>query len=234
MGAKKIEYKEGDVIGELVFIEETEPKEYTFTKLSRMARFKCKCGGEIITNITSAKSRATRSCGCEATGKYNGLSKHPLFKHWACMKTRCFNPNHSDYHLYGGRGITVYQGWVFDPQAYIDYISSLENFKADGYTSIDRIDNDGNYEPGNIRWATQSMQVQNRATPKSKSGYVGVYLKKKKGRKALRYRATVFVNGERCILGQNFHTPKDAAIARDLFILEHGLNQNLQVLDRAT
>jgi len=230
MGAKKKVYQEGDIIGELVFIQEEEPLRYTYGNIQRRARFRCKCGGEIVTCIISAKSGGTRSCGCEAKGKWNGLSKHPLYRHWAHMMTRCSNPNHSDYKYYGGRGISVYRGWIKDPQAYIDYIQSLDNFQVEGYNTIDRIDNDGNYEPGNIRWATHSMQVQNNSAPKSKTGYVGVY-EKKKSPNCVRYRADLYINGKRKILGHNFRTAKEAAIARDEFIIENGLNPETQVLN---
>lgn len=72
------------------------------------------------------------------------------------MKQRCFNPDHIGYAYYGGRGISVHEDWL-----------SFENFFADMLDpppglSIDRVDNDGNYEPGNCRWATPAVQIANR------------------------------------------------------------------------
>lgn len=86
-----------------------------------------------------------------------GISRHPLYHIWQAMKDRCLNPRNSRYRHYGGRGITVCPQWV----------NSFEQFLADvgekpsPELSIDRIDNDGNYEPGNVRWATKSQQSAN-------------------------------------------------------------------------
>lgn len=80
---------------------------------------------------------------------------------WRGMKARCYYPKHINYHRYGGRGITVCEEWRTNFQAFYNW--AISHGYADDLT-IDRIDNDGNYEPGNCRWATQQEQQHNKST----------------------------------------------------------------------
>lgn len=93
-------------------------------------------------------------------GNYkHGLRKHPLYSVWANIKTRCYNQNDVHYERWGGRGITVCDEWKNDFQTFYDW--AMSNGYQDNLT-LDRIDNDGNYEPSNCRWVTTTIQNRNK------------------------------------------------------------------------
>ena len=91
-------------------------------------------------------------------GFTSSVYKPPEYIAWGNMKQRCFNKNFVSYHRYGGRGITVCERWL---NSFENFISDMGFRPAKGY-SIDRINNDGNYEPSNCRWATKTEQLLNR------------------------------------------------------------------------
>lgn len=100
----------------------------------------------------------TKSCGCfkkKGSQYAHGMCKTKVYAVWACMKHRCSNPNAQGYKNYGGRGIRVCDRW----QKFENFIEDM-GFPPEG-CSIDRIDNNGNYEPSNCRWATQKQQSSN-------------------------------------------------------------------------
>lgn len=145
----------------------------------------------------------------------HGMSHSRLYKCWVDMKARCLNPNHNWYSHYGGKGITVCDEWK-------DFIPFMEWAHLHGYSdelTLDRIDNQGNYEPSNCRWATQQQQSLNKAHLPSKTGYVGVRIRKDCGK----YQAEVWEKCKYYYVGL-FDNPKEAFKTRCSFIKEHGFH----------
>ena len=125
---------------------------------------KCDCGETISVAACDVASGHTKSCGCfnqESRVKNNtkhGYNRTPTYVSWSNMIARCSNPKRLEYKNYGGRGISVCDRWL-----------SFENFVLDmgekpNLRTLDRINNDGNYEPSNCRWATASEQRRNQRT----------------------------------------------------------------------
>jgi hypothetical protein len=133
----------------------------------RLWRCVCECGNEVVVPAKQLKYKQ-RSCGCTrwknpAFGPTHQRTRDPgsknlssVYARWAQMIQRCTNPNNTGYHLYGGRGIEVCDRWREFSAFYEDMGDPPEGM------TLDRINNDGNYEPSNCRWATKSEQNANR------------------------------------------------------------------------
>jgi hypothetical protein len=125
---------------------------------------RCDCGNEITATGYQIRNGRIMSCGCylheitvERDTKH-GKSGIRIYRIWSGMKTRCTNKNRKEYKHYGGRGITVCAEWKDN------FLSFYEWAMSHGYRddlTIDRKDNDGNYEPGNCRWIKKPLQVLN-------------------------------------------------------------------------
>jgi hypothetical protein len=129
---------------------------------------RCDCGAELAVKVDALRSGNTKSCGC---AKIDGLIARTL-KHgnaragaktseytiWKTMKDRCFRPANPRFKDWGGRGITVCARWRDSFGAFLADMGPRPSTRH----SIDRIDNDGNYEPGNCRWATGLQQAANK------------------------------------------------------------------------
>lgn len=138
--------------------------EYVGQKYWRCA---CLCGKENNVRSDTLMSGISKSCGClnaenlAARKKTHGLTESAEYTAWLSAKTRCFNSNEKyKWSRYGGRGITMSDLWVDDFEAFLAYVGK----RPTPLHSLDRFpDNDGNYEPGNVRWATPSEQQNNKS-----------------------------------------------------------------------
>lgn len=126
----------------------------------------CDCGNTIEVATSNLRGGQV-SCGCAkrdvliARNTTHGLRKtHPLYTTWQTMHKRCRNPNNHKYPDYGGRGIRVCERWT-GPDGFVHFASDMGDRPSLSH-SVDRIDNDGDYEPTNCRWATVAQQNRNR------------------------------------------------------------------------
>ena len=203
---RKIQVNPGDIYGRLSVINEADRHTEPSGKKCRMIRCLCECGNCVIVKFAHLRSGQTQSCGClsaELTSKRrktHGLSSSPELYAWDAMIQRCHNKNNKYYPNYGGRNITVCNLWKNSFYEFYTYMG----IRPEG-TSIDRIDNNGNYEPGNCRWATMTEQARN--TRDQARPDVGVTKYRK------RWLAKIGVNYKSVYLG-TYATKEEAITAR--------------------
>ena len=163
-------YKAGDKFNKLTFISYEGRNKHN----QGLSKWLCDCGKMTIALTYGVKNQNTRSCGCLKIEwlrsgnmkKYtsHNLSKHPFYKIWSGIKKRCSpKADPKIINSYYGRGIRLYDDWkgVSGVTNFINYIETELGSRPSPKHSLDRIDNDGNYEPGNLRWATPKLQRQN-------------------------------------------------------------------------
>ena len=143
----------------------------------------CRCDCGTTKAVNAASLREGDSTGCQKciwkTKQHprlhtdgsrrwiNGKATH-IYTEWRGIKERCNNPKNKSYKNYGGRGIKLCDEWNKDFQSWFDYVSKLDHFGEEGRT-LDRIDNNDGYKPGNVRWATKSEQEKNKRPRKPRT-----------------------------------------------------------------
>lgn len=155
-----LRFNRGDVYSRLTVLERAG---YAKTQQA-LWKVKCECGKIKVVYALALRAGRTASCGCiqiENLIKRNethGLTYSPLYMIWASMKRRCYNENTRQFPYYGARGVKVCAQWIDDFKAFHDDMRPTWQPGLE----LDRIDNDGNYEPNNCKWSTHSEQMKNR------------------------------------------------------------------------
>lgn len=155
-----------------------------------------------------------------------GNEKHPLYTRWLAMKQRVNNPASNNYANYGNRGIQIKDG-LDDFVTYANYVTSLDGYNESKLSislQLDRIDNEGHYEKGNLRWTDRSTQIANqRSNSRGNNKYTGVVWSK------IHNRWIARVNFKGKIYCSSVHlTQEEALNARNLCIKEHNLPHPIQ------
>lgn len=153
---------EGKRFGRLIVLESAGSNKFK----KKLWKCQCDCGNTTIAIGAQLRNGSWVSCGCyrfsgegrKTHGARSGGKQSALYTAWMNMKARCENAELDGYQNYGGRGITVYPAWA---QSFEVFAADVPPHPGKGY-SLDRIGNNGNYEPGNVRWATRREQNTNK------------------------------------------------------------------------
>lgn len=198
----------GSKFESLTTVSETFMKAFPLRN-RRFVDVQCDCGSSVKSvYLNDLIAGRIKTCGCaRSTAEQSithGLSSHPLYSVWACMKKRCDNPAAYKFEDYGGRGISYQESWKYFEEFYSDM--------ADGYSpdlELDREDTNDNYTKENCRWVTRSVNCHNRRKRKnSKCQSIGVSTRNGK------FRAMLNIDGV-CKLSKTFDTEEEAAMAYD-------------------
>lgn len=159
MTRRSIPVLPGTIFGYLLILEDIGSRRDGNGISRRWVRCRCSCGAVTEHRLAQIRFGGAKSCGCLRVRKMirHGKSGSSTFRTWIDMRQRCSNHSHSRYKDYGGRGIQVCKRWSL----FENFLSDMGERPSDDL-SIDRIDNDGDYEANNCRWATRSEQQQNK------------------------------------------------------------------------
>lgn len=170
----KTKIENGYKINMLTVIKELSPKIRPNGHNRRVLLCECECGKTKEILYDSIRSGRTNSCGCYHKkvmsigqfAKKHGLSNSPIFTVWKRMLDRCYDKKHTSYKNYGGRGIFVCDQWKKNPLAFVEW--AVNNGWLKGL-QIDRINNDGHYDPNNCRFVTREINALNKRPYKKRN-----------------------------------------------------------------
>jgi transcription elongation factor Elf1 len=229
---KALGLKKGDSVNGFVVIQNLGRIYYKSSKYKRtMCEFVCPfCNEKFIAIVQNIKNGNSTNCGCVArenkirSNTKHGLSNTRLYKIWKDIKKRCYNKKATAYKNYGGRGITVCKEW----EIFLNFYNWAINNNYNSHLCIDRINNDGNYEPSNCRWVGYVTNTQNTRILKSNntSGYRGVSFHKSTNN----WQSAIQNNKKTVYLGV-FKTKEEAAIAYNNYVIEHKTFHPLNIIE---
>ncbi len=163
----------------------------------------------------------------------HGKRQTVAYKVWDCMIQRCYNPNKSSFKYYGGKGITVFDDWKESFESFYTYVSKLKGYEDKHSTdvigdriSLERINVNKGYFPGNVKWINRKEQIYNRSiSSTNKSGFTGVTFYKRDKT----WHSKICVNKKQIHLGY-FKNKMDAVAERDMYIKKHNLPHKISNL----
>lgn len=186
--SRQLNYKIGQIVNDFEILSFSHKTEHGY-----YWNIKCFCGTIFTCYASSIKKQ--KSCGCikkqiaqenaKKTIKWKNREFKSLYVLWSNMKRRCLNSTDDHYHRYGGRGISIYTPWINNFDLFSDYILQTIGDKPSKLYTLDRINNDKNYEPNNLKWSTPAEQTQNSIKAKLKLDQVEEIKKSTKTNKML-------------------------------------------------